>query len=263
MNVLDFKKRKLEQRKISFVTCYDYPSACTVAESNVDAVLVGDSVAMTVHGHPNTLMATIEMLTLHTSAVARGLKHQFLVSDLPFLCHRISKSETIKHVQTLIRAGAKAIKIEGADQDVAETIAYLVTAGIPVMGHIGLTPQSIHQLGGNRVQGKTSDKAIHLLDQAKILEKAGCFAIVVECVPESLGGEITQALSIPVIGIGAGKDTDGQILVWHDMLGLQSEYLPRFAKQFTNGKSVLLTGLNEYVREVNDSLFPNQEYCYN
>jgi len=262
MNKLDFKIKKENAQKISMLTCYDYPSACMIAESNVDCVLVGDSVAMAVHGHDSTVMATIEMMVLHTAAVARGLKKQFLISDLPFLCHRVSRDETIMHVKRLIQAGAHAIKLEGADEDVYQTIEHLVTCGIPIMGHIGLTPQSVHQLGGYRVQGRDQDQASLLLDQAKRLQAVGCFAIVVECVPSALAKTITQALTIPIIGIGAGADTDGQVLVWHDMLGLQTTFTPRFVRRFIEGKDLLVKAIDAYVLQVQSAHFPAEEHMY-
>lgn len=262
MNIIDFKNKKLAREKISFMTCYDYPSARTIAESNLDAVLVGDSVAMTVHGHPTTVMATMDMMTLHTEAVARGLGQQFLVSDLPFLAHRVSLADTLHNVRRLMQAGAHAIKLEGADTHTCTTIETIVTAGVPVMGHIGLTPQSVHQLGGFKVQGKQEAQALHLIEQAQALEAAGCFALVIECVPEALAKRITDALSIPTIGIGAGVHTDGQILVWHDLLGLQTEFLPRFAKQFTQAKPVLLQAINAYASDVSQALFPAPEHTY-
>ena len=262
MKIHDFKRKKEQQAKISMLTCYDYPSACTIAESNIDCVLVGDSVAMAVHGFDSSIMATMEMMILHTAAVARGLNQQFLVSDLPFLCHRVSHTDTIQNVKKLLQAGAHAVKIEGADADVCQTISYLVTAGIPVMGHIGLTPQSIHQLGGYKVQGKEQEQAALLLQQASRLEAAGCFALVIECVPRQLAKTITDALSIPTIGIGAGVETDGQVLVWHDMLGLQTSFKPRFIKQFAQGKDVLLTAINAYVEQVQHAHFPALEHAF-
>ena len=262
MKIHDFKRKKIQHCKISMLTCYDYPSACTIAESNVDCVLVGDSVAMAVHGYESTIMATMEMMVLHTAAVARGLQQQFLISDLPFLCHRLSQAETVKNVIQLLQAGAHAIKIEGADRDVCQTIAHLVTAGIPIMGHIGLTPQSIHQLGGYVVQGKAQQQADLILQQALDLEAAGCFAIVLECVPGPLAKIITAALTIPTIGIGAGVDTDGQVLVWHDMLGLQTTFKPRFIKQFVDGKDMLLQGINAYVAQVQEAQFPTLEHSF-
>ncbi|MDP3706438.1 MAG: 3-methyl-2-oxobutanoate hydroxymethyltransferase [Legionellaceae bacterium] len=262
MKLHDFKRKKENNSKISMLTCYDYPSACIIAESNIDCVLVGDSVAMAMHGHTSTIMATMEMMVLHTSAVARGLNKQFLVSDLPFLCHRGSQVETIQNVRRLLQAGAHAIKIEGGDPDVCQTIAHLVASGIPVMGHIGLTPQSVLQLGGYKVQGREQERASQLLQQAHDLEKAGCFALVIECVPSALGEAITQSLTIPTIGIGAGVNTDGQVLVWHDMLGLQSEVNFRFVKRFVLGKDVLLTAINLYADEVRQVQFPAAEHVF-
>lgn len=262
MNIHDFKRNKEKLKKISMLTCYDYPSACIVAESNVDCILVGDSVAMAVHGHSSTIMATMEMMVLHTAAVSRGLNQQFLISDLPFLSHRCSQTDTIQNVRQLLQAGAHAVKIEGADDDVCQTISYLVTAGIPVMGHIGLTPQSLHQLGGYKVQGKDEDQALRLLEEAKSLQAAGCFALVIECVPKLLAKTITSALTIPTIGIGAGVETDGQVLVWHDMLGLQTQFKPRFIKQFTQGKEMFLAALNAYVMQVQHAQFPAVEHTF-
>lgn len=262
MNILDFKHKKNQRQKISMLTCYDYPSACVVAESKIDCVLVGDSVAMTVHGHPNTLMATIDMMVLHTAAVARGLNKQFLISDMPFLCHRLSQADTVMQVRQLLQAGAHAVKIEGADPDVYQTIEHLVRAGVPVMGHIGLTPQSMHQLGGFKVQGKEHAQAAHLLQQATMLETIGCFAIVIECVPGMLATTISEALTIPTIGIGAGVGTDGQVLVWHDLLGLQKQMKPRFAKQFMSSSELFLDAINLYAEQVHHAHFPSIEHTF-
>ncbi len=262
MKLHDFKRSKQQHKKISMLTCYDYPSACMIAETDIDCVLVGDSVAMVVHGFESTIMATMDMMLLHTASVARGLSTQFLISDLPFLCHRESRTNTIQHVRALLKAGAQAIKIEGGDDDVCQTIARLVTAGVPVMGHIGLTPQSVLQLGGYRIQGREQDEALQLLKQAQNLEAAGCFAIVIECVPGDLAKTITQSLSIPTIGIGAGIETDGQVLVWHDMLGLQTEFKPRFVKHFINGKVQLMSGINAFVNDVHHAHFPTPEHAF-
>lgn len=262
MNIRDFKRKKDQQSKITMLTCYDYPSACTISESIIDCVLVGDSVAMAVHGHDSTIMATIDMMVLHTAAVARGLKHQFLISDLPFLCHRGSRLDTVQQVKQLMQAGAHAVKIEGGDDDVCQTIAHLVASGVPVMGHIGLTPQSVYQLGGYKIQGKEQEQAALLLHQAHRLEAAGCFALVIECVPSLVAETITKALVIPTIGIGAGSTTDGQVLVWHDMLGLQTHFKPRFVKQFAEGKSILLKAINAYAEAVQQAHFPTIEYAF-
>ncbi|QLZ67563.1 3-methyl-2-oxobutanoate hydroxymethyltransferase [Legionella sp. PC1000] len=262
MKIHDFKRKKEEQQKISMITCYDYPSACIVAESNIDCVLVGDSVAMAVHGHDTTIMATMEMMILHTQAVARGLKQQFLISDLPFLSHKNSLTQSVENVKCLLQAGAHAVKIEGADADTCHTISYLVNAGVPVIGHIGLTPQSIHQLGGYKVQGKNQEQAEKLIQQAHQLEAAGCFALVLECIPQQLALTITKSLSIPTIGIGAGPHTDGQVLVWHDMLGLQTDFNPKFVKRYLQGKEILLNALNTYVQQVQQASFPATEHSF-
>jgi 3-methyl-2-oxobutanoate hydroxymethyltransferase len=262
MKILDFKRKKQEQHKISMLTCYDYPSACILAESNIDCVLVGDSVAMAVHGHKTTITATIEMMILHTQAVARGLTNQFLITDLPFLSHKISRSRTVDQVKSLLQAGCHAVKIEGGDADTCQTIDYLVKAGVPVMGHIGLTPQSIHQLGGYKVQGKSQEQAEHLIQQARDLELAGCFAVVIECVPQQVARDITQILTVPTIGIGAGSGTDGQVLVWHDMLGLQTSFNPKFVKKYEQGKVIFIEAINKYVEEVQQLNFPTAEFAF-
>lgn len=262
MKIHDFKQKKQDQQKICMMTCYDYPSARTIAESEIDCVLVGDSVAMAVHGHETTLMATLEMMVLHTRAVARGLAKQFLIVDLPFLSHKISLANTVSDCKQLLQAGAHAVKIEGADSDTCQTIAYLVNAGVPVVGHIGLTPQSIHQLGGYKVQGKNQAQAESLLQQAYDLESAGCFALVIECVPQHLATSITQALTIPTIGIGAGAGTDGQVLVWHDMLGLQTYFNPVFVKKYAQGKQYFLEAINQYAQDVRQVHFPQTEHAF-
>lgn len=262
MKLQDFKRKKEHHKKISMMTCYDYPSARLLAETDIDCALVGDSVAMAVHGHTHTIMATMEMMVLHTAAVARGLGQQFLVSDIPFLGHRKSQADTIDNVRQLLTAGAHAVKIEGGDENTCETIHYLVTSGVPVMGHIGLTPQSVLQLGGYRVQGKGSAEALALEQQALRLESAGCFAIVIECVPQALAHHLTQRLHIPTIGIGAGPETDGQVLVWHDLLGLHTDVHPRFVKQFANGKEILSAGIQAYVAQVQEKTFPSLEHAF-
>lgn len=262
MKIHDFKRKKQQKTKITMVTCYDYPSARIVAESKIDCVLVGDSVAMAVHGYESTIMATMDMMVLHTQAVARGLVQQFLIADLPFLGHRLSQADTITNVKRLLQAGATAVKIEGGDADTCQTIAYLVASGIPVMGHIGLTPQSIHQLGGYKIQGREEEAAALLMQQASALEAAGCFALVIECVPQQLSKILTDLIAIPTIGIGAGVDTDGQVLVWHDLLGLQTEFKPKFLKQYAQTKAVILKALNDYVEEVRQAQFPTIEHSF-
>ncbi len=261
MKLHDFARKK-NTSKITVLTCYDYPSARIIADSTLDCVLVGDSVAMTVHGHKSTVMADMTMMTLHTAAVARGIGQQFLITDLPFLCHRSSRTETMTHVKSLVQAGAHAIKIEGGDADTCATIAHIVTSGVPVVGHIGLTPQSVLQLGGYKIQGRSSVQADQLIAQAQQLEAAGCFALVLECIPSELAKNISQKLTIPTIGIGAGSDTDGQVLVWHDFLGLYSDIHCRFVKQFANGSSVFDTAIAHYIEEVQQGHFPSLEHSF-
>lgn len=262
MKATDFTRKKKRGEKIVLLTCYDFPSAEIVADSHVDAVLVGDSVAMAVHGHPSTVMATLPMMVLHTEAVARGIGPQLLIADLPFLCHRLSRADTVNNVRQLMQAGAHAIKIEGADNETCETIAALVTAGIPVLGHLGLTPQSVHQLGGYKIQGKQENEATALLEQAHRLQAAGAVAVVLECIPESLARSISQQLDIPTIGIGAGAGTDGQVLVWHDMLGIQDNFHPKFLKHYAHLKPAVLQAINHYAAEVQIGSFPSVEYSY-
>lgn len=262
MNIHDFKRKKDAREKISILTCYDFPSAQIIKNTSIDAVLVGDTLAMTVHGHESTIMATMEMMVLHTEAVKRGIGKQLIISDLPFLSYQGNIETTLSHVKALMQAGAHAVKLEGANKALFETIQTITTAGVPVMGHIGLTPQSVHQLGGYKVQGRDKNQAEDLLNQALALEAAGCFAIVLECVPKALSKQITAALGIPTIGIGAGNDTDGQVLVWHDALGLQTDLNPRFVKQFAKGQNILTDAINHYAYEVQASTFPAEEHSY-
>ena len=202
MNINDFKRKKQQHEKITMLTCYDYPSARIMADTPIDCALVGDSVAMAVHGHESTVMATMDMLVFHTESVARGLGSQFLISDLAFLTYHNNPMQSIEHVRRLMQAGAQAVKIEGGNELILKTVSLFHQAQIPVMGHIGLTPQSVSQLGGYRVQGKNEIEATRLIAEAEALEQAGCFAVVLECIPALLAQTITQRLSIPTIGIG-------------------------------------------------------------
>lgn len=261
MNVLDFHSKKQKNEKITMVTCYDYTSALCLAKTNIDCLLVGDSLAMTMHGYEDTLGATLEMMTLHTAAVKRGAGKKFIVSDLPFLSYRQSLSKTMQAVEALMRAGAHAVKLEGAAGNL-DTIRHITESGVPVMGHLGLTPQYIHTLGGFRVQGRSEAAAKTLLDDAKALEAAGCFAIVLECIPAELATHITQALSIPTIGIGAGAQTDGQVLVFQDLLGLNPQFKPKFVKYFATGAEMVQAAIDQYCAEVKTQVFPTHEHLY-
>jgi 3-methyl-2-oxobutanoate hydroxymethyltransferase len=261
MNVLDFYQMKKSNKKISIVTCYDYSSARIVSNSAINCLLVGDSLAMTMHGFKNTLSATLEMMILHTAAVARGCSNKFIIGDLPFLSYRKSLAKSMMAVEKLIQAGANAVKLEGANGNL-ELINHITTSGVPVMGHLGLTPQHINMLGGYKRQGKTSESIARLKKEALSLQDAGCFAIVLECVPNQIAKEITELLSIATIGIGAGPDTDGQVLVFQDLLGLNIDFQPNFAKAFINGHEHFLNGINSYVHSINNNEFPIDEDCY-
>ncbi len=261
MNVFDFGRMKAEGRRISMVTCYDYTMARVVEQSDVDCVLVGDSVAMVMHGHPSTVQATTEMMEFHTSAVARGLKRKFLVADMPFLSFRKGIGPALECVDRLMKAGAQAVKLEGV-RGHEETVREIVRSGVPVMAHIGLTPQSIHGLGGFRVQGRDEKSAAELVDQARLLEQLGCFSVVLECVPAAVAKEITRAVRIPTIGIGAGPDCDGQVLVLQDLLGMNTSFKPRFVRHFAQGEGWLRDALNAYHRGVLETTFPNESELY-
>ncbi|MCC5791213.1 MAG: 3-methyl-2-oxobutanoate hydroxymethyltransferase [Legionellaceae bacterium] len=257
-----FDEKKQAKEPITLITCYDYPSAQSLANTAIDAVLVGDSVAMVVHGHSDTLQADMPMMLLHTKAVARGLAQQFLIADLPFLEHRQGIPHAIRQSRLLLQAGAQAIKIEGGDAECCALIQALTTAGIPVMGHLGLTPQSLHMLGGFRVQGRDKAPAEQIAQQAKALEQAGCFALVLECVPATLAARISAQQSIPCIGIGAGPHTDGQILVWHDVLGLHSGKLPKFVQRFAALQEETCRGISDYAQAVKERRFPQAAHSY-
>lgn len=261
ITVCDFQKKKAAREKITMVTCYDYTSALLVNKTDADCILVGDSLAMTMHGFRDTLAATAEMMALHTAAVARGAKGKFIVGDLPFLSYRASLDKNIAAVQALMQAGAHAVKLEGASGN-AEFVSHLVHSGVPVMGHLGLTPQFVHQLGGYKVQGKTEEAARRLMDEAKTLEQAGCFALVLECVPAAVAEKISAALKIPTIGIGAGAGTDGQVLVFQDLLGLNTEFKPKFVRQFLNGAELVTGAIDSYVAAVKTGEFPAHEHRY-
>lgn len=259
--VHDFARFKAQKRRISIVTAYDAWSARLVARSRVDAILVGDSAAMVMHGHPTTVAATVSLMALHTRAVARACAGKFLIADLPFLSHRQGIPAAVAAVGALVRSGAQAVKLEGVDGH-DDVIRHIVGSGVPVMGHIGLTPQSVNRLGGFRVQGRTEADAVDLLRQAHMLEDLGCFSIVLECVPADVGARITSALSIPTIGIGAGPETDGQVLVLHDLWGVDQSRAPRFVRQYLDGERLLTEALDHYDADVKEARFPALEESY-
>jgi 3-methyl-2-oxobutanoate hydroxymethyltransferase len=254
-SIRDFARAHREAQPIVMVTAYDAALARIVATSEADAILVGDSVAMVAHGFPSTVHATLEMMVLHTAAVRRGAPEAVVISDLPFLSYRTGLVEATRAAGALIQAGATAVKLEGVAGH-ADVVAHLVESGIPVMGHLGLTPQSLHQLGGYRLQGRSEEEAARLRDDARRLEELGAFSLVLECVPGALAAEVTQALAIPVIGIGAGAGTSGQVLVLNDLLGLDAGFRPRFARRYRDGHAEILEALNDYARDVRALRFP-------
>ncbi|MDC0534848.1 3-methyl-2-oxobutanoate hydroxymethyltransferase [Francisellaceae bacterium] len=263
MKVTDFKKFKVDNKKITFITCYDYSFAKIVSQTNVDCVLVGDSLAMTMHGHDDTTLADIDMMSLHTSAVKKGLAgtKKFIVADMPFLSNRGSQDKLIEATLKLIQAGAQAVKIEGVEGNI-EHIQHLVHSGVPVMGHIGLTPQFVNIFGGYKVQGKSLKDADILFEQAQKLQEAGCFSIVLECIPSDVAERISSALDIPTIGIGAGENTDGQVLVLQDLLGMNSDFKPKFVKQYLDGFNLIQSAINTYCDEVETAQFPNKDTSF-
>lgn len=259
--VLDFEKAKSENRKISMVTCYDYTSAKIVAASAVDCILVGDSVVMTMHGHDTTLAATPELMALHVEAVKRGAPDKFIVGDMPFLAHRGSLDRTLEAVRVIMKAGANAIKIEGVEGS-EQVIKHIVESGVPIMGHLGLTPQSVHQLGGFKVQGTGPDAKTLLLQQARVLESCGVFAIVFEAIPTEVAAYVTKRLNVPTIGIGAGSGCSGQVLVFQDLLGLNRDFKPKFVRRFLDGFGLVTGALDQFDREVKSGTFPADSESY-
>lgn len=252
----DFKSMKEKHEKLVMVTAYDYPSAFASVSADVDIILVGDSLGMVVLGYDSTVPVTMNDMAHHAKAVRRGAPEAFIVTDMPFMSYQVSVSDALRNAGRLMQETlCDAVKLEGG-RAILPQVRAMVAAGIPVMGHIGLQPQSVNQLGGYRTQGKTMDQARTLLDDAKQLESAGCFAIVVECVVEDVASIIGDALSIPVIGIGSGPNVDGQVLVFHDLLGINHGYIPSFAKSYKGLMDEMVMGLKEYHNDVISGAFP-------
>ncbi len=254
-------KMKQKGEKITALTAYDYPFARLLDEAGIDIILVGDSLGMAFRGEENTLKVTIDDTAYHTRAVKKGIKRAFLVADMPFLSYHLGIEKTMENAGRLISEGAEAVKLEGAEGVVA-AVERLVSAGIPVMGHIGLTPQSIHQLGGFKIQGRHTEAAGKIIEQARMLEDAGAFSVVLECIPVDLAAAITDKLKIPTIGIGAGAYCDGQILVTNDLLGMPSDITPKFVKKYADVSSVVSNAAREYIDEIRTSQFPDAEHSY-
>ncbi|MCP2034327.1 3-methyl-2-oxobutanoate hydroxymethyltransferase [Planomicrobium sp. HSC-17F08] len=261
-NTASFIKMKTQSEKIAMLTAYDYPSAKLAEESGVDVILVGDSLGMVVLGYDSTVKVTVEDMIHHGKAVRRGAKDTFIVVDMPFGSYHGSLDRSLQQAMRIFQeTGAEALKLEGADE-VLDVIRLLTRTGIPVVGHLGLTPQTAGVLGGYKVQGKTAHAAQKLLEDAKACEVAGACMLVLECIPYQLAREVTAALSIPVIGIGAGAETDGQVLVYHDTLKYGSHHLPKFVRSYAETGEIMKNGLSAYVDEVKSGAFPAEEHRF-
>lgn len=261
MKANDFILKKQNNKKITLVTSYDYWSAKIISKSKVDCILVGDSGSMVMRGDETTVPATIELMCHYTISVRNGAPKSFIITDMPFLSYRKGLAITMENVQQIIQAGANAIKIEGVYGN-EEIIKYIVQSGVPVMGHIGLTPQFINHIGSYKVQGREQNTAESLIKQALLLQDCGVFSIVLECVPAELAKKISEKLTIPTIGIGAGNSTDGQVLVLHDLLGLNPDFNAKFVKKYLNGSDLVLNALNSYADEVSAIEFPSEEHSF-
>ncbi|MGH9456290.1 MAG: 3-methyl-2-oxobutanoate hydroxymethyltransferase [Thermoanaerobaculia bacterium] len=245
------------ERRLVMVTAYDHPSARLVDEAGADIILVGDSLAMVVLGHPDTLSVTMDEMLHHTRAAARGASNALVVGDMPWLSYHLSPEETVRNAAAFIRAGAQAVKVEGGKPSRIAMVRALLDAEIPVMGHVGLTPQSVHAFGGFKVQGKDAEAARRLFDEAQALDRAGCFAIVLECVPAELAAWITDNVSVPTIGIGAGPACDGQVLVFHDLLGLYDAHTPKFVRRYAETGAVMREAVARFADDVREGRFPD------
>ncbi|WP_050615399.1 3-methyl-2-oxobutanoate hydroxymethyltransferase [Bacillus testis] len=258
----EFVKMKESKEKIVMLTAYDYPSALLAEEAGVDMILVGDSLGMVVLGYDSTIPVTVDDMIHHTKAVKRGAKDTFIVTDMPFMSYHLSVDETLKNAARIMQEGqADAVKVEGAG-DVLYKISALTAAGVPVVAHLGLTPQSVGVLGGYKVQGKSAEEARALMENAKKCEEAGAIALVLECVPHQIARKIKEELHIPTIGIGAGEGTDGQVLVYHDVIQYGVKRLPKFVKSYMNANEQISAGLASYVKEVKSGEFPSLQHSF-
>ena len=250
---------KTSGEKFAAITAYDYTFSRLIENSSIEVSLVGDSLGNVIQGRDSTIPVTVDEMAYHTAAVKRGNNRSLLITDMPFMSYS-TEVKALDNAAILMQAGAQMVKVEGGEW-LADTVYLLSERGIPVCGHVGLTPQSVHKLGGYKVQGKEDQAASRMIEEAKILEEAGADLIVVECVPSKLGGDLSAALSIPVIGIGAGPNTDGQVLVLHDMLGI-SQRLPRFTKNFLDGNNSIQEAITAYGNEVRKGTFPSKDHCF-
>lgn len=262
VTISDFVKKKEKSEKISMMTAYDYPTASLVDQAEIDAILVGDSLAMVVLGYDGTVPVTMDEMLHHSKAVVRGAAHSFVIGDMPFMSYQVSPENAVANAGRFIKeAGCAAVKLEGGTEMVP-VVKAIVTAGIPVCAHIGLTPQTATKLSGFKVQGKDAEGARELVESARELEKAGAFMIVLECIPDVVSARITETLNIPTIGIGAGKDCDGQVLVYHDLVGLFERFTPKMVKQYVNLAPMVREALVQYRKEVEEGVFPGPEHSF-
>ena len=261
VTILDIMKMKQDGKKIPVLTAYDYPTARILDEAGMPIILVGDSAGMVFAGYKNTLSVTMDEMRYHTRAVARGSRNALIVTDMPFLSYQVSIEDARRNAGLLVREGAEAVKLEGGII-MADTIKAIVDMDVPVMGHIGLTPQSIHRMGGYRVQGREKKQRKRLLDDVRAVGRAGAFCVVLEGIPAGLAKEITESISIPTIGIGAGPSCDGQVLVIHDVLGLYDDVKPKFIKRYANLKQIISSAVNEYIDDVREEKFPGKEHSF-
>ena len=262
VNVNSFMKFKNQNHKITMLTAYDYSTAKIVDEAGIDGILVGDSLAMVALGYENTMNVTVEEMLIFTKAVARGVKSAFVVADMPFMSYQASIEEGIKNAGEFIKAGAKAVKIEGGSDYTAELIKRLTESGIPVLAHLGFTPQFINSLGGHYVQGKSAENTKKILEEARKMECAGAFAVVLEMVPEESAKYITENIVIPTIGIGAGRYCSGQILVTDDIIGKYSDFIPKFVKKYTDIYTIIKSVAQEYINDVQTGIFPEEKNVF-
>ncbi len=262
VSITQIREMKQKGEKIAMLTAYDYATAKLIDGAGIPLILVGDSLGMVVLGYESTIPVTMDEMIHHTKAVVRGTTRALVVGDMPFMTYQVSIDDALRNAARFIQeGGAQAVKLEGGES-MAETVKRIVSSGIPVMGHIGLTPQSIHQLGGFKVMGKTLEAAIRLMNDAKALDEAGVFAIVLECVPEPLSKLITEKVSVPTIGIGAGKYCDGQVQVISDLLGLYTDFVPKHAKQYARLFEIIESATADYISEVQTGAFPTEKQSY-
>ena len=257
-----FQQMKGNNEKITMLTSYDFSTAKYVDEMGIDSILIGDSLGMTILGYDTTINVTIEDMLTFTKAVARGVNRALVVADMPFLSYHVSKEEATINAGKLIQAGAKAVKLEGATPFILDIIQHLTQCGINVVGHLGFTPQYINSIGGYIVQGKSYENTVKLLEAAKKLQEAGVFALVLEMVPEETAKYITENIDIPTIGIGAGKYTDGQVLVIDDLIGKYAGNIPKFVKRYANVSEIMKKAISEYNEEVKNGIFPSEEHTF-